>query len=70
MERPAADPVPEFEHEFGLDAEIRRRPGFCRDGGEMAPHCRLAQRAGEPSPRRLRVSQGLDGGKGLGGDDE
>ena len=66
-----ADPVPQREAAFWCNAEAGRGLDVRGDGGEMLFHRGLAsQPFGEPGPGEIGVAQGLDGGEGLGGDDE
>ena len=66
-----ADPVPELEHVRGVDAEGGDLFGVRRDRDEVLGDRRLvAEALDEPLARRCGVGQGLQGAKGLRGDDE
>ena len=69
---PTPDPVPKFEHVRRVDPEflhfgrIRRdRDEMPRDGAHVAPHA-----SQQPVAGRGGIGHGLEGGKGLGGNDE
>ena len=68
----AADPVPEAEHVGGVDAELLDFVGVGRDRDEMLGDrlLVLASAARRPVARGVGVGHGLEGGEGLGGDDE
>ena len=65
-----ADPIPEAEDALGRDPEGRRLLQRRGDRAEMRLHGRLARALHDPAPRRRGVGHGLNGGEGLGSDDE
>ena len=68
----AADPIPELEHVVGVDAELRHLLGVGRDGDEVLGDGRLvaAEALQGPVAGGVGVGHGLEGGEGLGGDEE
>ena len=63
-----ADPIGEAENAVRVDAELR---GQVRRGGEGRElRTRFVHLLGHPVARGLRVGHGLDGGEGLGGNDD
>ena len=66
----AADPVPEPEHVVGVDAEVVDQLLVRRHRDEVLGHRGVAERVGQPPPRRGRVRQRLQRGERLRRDDE
>ena len=66
----AADPVPEAEHVVGVDAEVVDQLLVRRHRDEVLGHRGVAERVGQPAPRRGRVGQRLQRGERLRRDDE
>ena len=67
----STDPVPEFEHALGRDAEGSGGPEVGRHGGEVAGDRVLtAQTGDQPGAGAACVGQRFLGGEGLRGDDE
>jgi hypothetical protein len=68
---PTAHPVPEAEHVDGVDAELGDLLRVRGHRDEVLGHGRLvAQPLEQPAAGLLGVGQRLQGGEGLGGDDE
>ncbi len=68
----SADPIPETEHVGGVDAELGDLGGIRGDGHEVLGDGLdvAAEARKRPVARRVRVGHGLEGGEGLGGNNE
>ena len=66
----ATDPVPEAEDVVGVDAEGRDLVEVGRQGDEVVLDRVLAEGVDQPGPGRPGVGHRLEGGEGLGGDDD
>ena len=65
-----ADPVPEAEDVVGVDAEGGHLVEVRRQGHEVVLDGVLAEGVHQPGPGGAGVGHGLEGGEGLGGDDD
>ena len=65
-----ANPIPETKHAVSPNAKCRHLVESRGNRREMRSHRRLAQLLHNPAPGGLGIGHRLDGGEGLGGDEE